>query len=126
MTAPDPARPLVLQVEQPTALEWAEIADNCFKRDDLVRMEWLVMDHLGWRGRTPTPYSFLHLYCYGLASCPAQTICLASYVTVGAGPSFWGCGGRHGSTNAVVWERRVRGRGGGGAGGEVREQLSMG
>ncbi|KAJ9524949.1 hypothetical protein QJQ45_005840 [Haematococcus lacustris] len=48
--------------------------------EDLVRMEWLVMDNLNWRLRTPTPYSFLHLYCFGLASCPVPTICTASFL----------------------------------------------
>ena len=45
-------------------------------------MEWLVIDTLGWRGRTPTTYSFLHLLCYGLANCSATTICAASYLAV--------------------------------------------
>lgn len=45
------------------------------------------MDNLGWRGRTPTAYTFLHLYCYGLASVPAATICVASYIAVCAGSS---------------------------------------
>jgi hypothetical protein len=54
-------------------------------------MEWLVIDSLGWRGRTPTTYTFLHLYCYGLASCTAATICTASYLAVSAPEGSRGC-----------------------------------
>ncbi|KAL6760070.1 cyclin-like protein [Haematococcus lacustris] len=68
------------EVKQLDPADWARIAQQSFTCEDLVRMEWLVMDNLNWRLRTPTPYSFLHLYCFGLASCPVPTICTASFL----------------------------------------------
>eukprot|EP00195_Chlamydomonas_chlamydogama_P015493 CAMPEP_0202900530 /NCGR_PEP_ID=MMETSP1392-20130828/11885_1 /ASSEMBLY_ACC=CAM_ASM_000868 /TAXON_ID=225041 /ORGANISM="Chlamydomonas chlamydogama, Strain SAG 11-48b" /LENGTH=377 /DNA_ID=CAMNT_0049586935 /DNA_START=153 /DNA_END=1286 /DNA_ORIENTATION=+ len=68
------------EVTPPPASDWHEITEKSFRKEDLIRMEWVVIDHLGWRGRSPTPYSFLHLLCYGAGTFSALSICGASYL----------------------------------------------
>jgi hypothetical protein len=48
-------------------------------------MELLVLDTLVWRTKMPTSYTFLHLFAQTLPFCTYNTVCLASYLLVGAG-----------------------------------------
>jgi hypothetical protein len=50
--------------------------------EDVLRMELLVLDTLSWRAKTPTAYTFLHLYAQALPSCSYSTVCLSSYLLV--------------------------------------------
>lgn len=68
------------EVRQPSADEFAEVAANSFKREDLVRTELIIMEELEWRARMPTAYTFSHFYCYGINTCTAPIICLATYL----------------------------------------------
>ena len=50
------------------------------QKEDLLRMERIMLDGLGWRVKTPTSYTFLHLYTQAL-SCPQpKATALAAYL----------------------------------------------
>lgn len=101
------------QEETPSVEQLCDIAANCFKvswysithaqlfplpekqpfssvpcdpqPEDVLRMELLVLDTLSWRAKTPTAYTFLHLYAQALPSCSYSTVCLSSYLLVSNG-----------------------------------------
>ncbi|GAX74423.1 hypothetical protein CEUSTIGMA_g1872.t1 [Chlamydomonas eustigma] len=56
------------EVLQATAAEWTAISDNAFKEEDLSKMEWLILCQLGWRSRSPTAFTFLHLLSSGIGA----------------------------------------------------------
>ncbi|KAI8474472.1 MAG: cyclin-like protein [Monoraphidium minutum] len=69
------------EVSHPTVDEFTEIAADAFKREDLLRMERLLLDQLEWRVQLPTTYVFLHLFTQALAGrlAPAA-IALSAYL----------------------------------------------
>ncbi|WIA14428.1 hypothetical protein OEZ85_002954 [Tetradesmus obliquus] len=50
------------EVVHPSVEELTDIAANCFQVQDLLRMERVLLDGLSWRIKTPTTYTFLHLF----------------------------------------------------------------
>ncbi|KAF6251168.1 cyclin-like protein [Scenedesmus sp. NREL 46B-D3] len=50
------------EVVHPSVEELTDIAANCFQVHDLLRMERVLLDGLSWRIKTPTTYTFLHLF----------------------------------------------------------------
>lgn len=63
----------------PSVNDFTNIADNCFTKADLLRMESVVLDTLEFRLNVPTPHDFLQLYMQGAAVGP-RTRALATYV----------------------------------------------
>ncbi|KAI8475366.1 MAG: cyclin-like protein [Monoraphidium minutum] len=49
------------EVSHPSVDDFTEIAADAFKREDLLRMERLLLDALEWRVQQPTAYTFLHI-----------------------------------------------------------------
>eukprot|EP00879_Flechtneria_rotunda_P009136 GHRR01009565.1.p1 GENE.GHRR01009565.1~~GHRR01009565.1.p1 ORF type:complete len:387 (+),score=79.22 GHRR01009565.1:220-1380(+) len=56
------------EVVHPCVEELTDIAANCFQVQDLLRMERILLDALSWRIKTPTAYTFLHLYTQSTAA----------------------------------------------------------
>jgi hypothetical protein len=77
------------EVGGPTVEELVDVAAGCFRREDLLRMERILLDALGWRVRAPTAYTFLHLIGqalpFGLQPAAAA---LACYLTELAGLDY--------------------------------------
>lgn len=55
------------EVLQPTTAEWVAIADTSFSVEALVQMEFVILQYLTWKVRTPTGYTFLNLFSAGIA-----------------------------------------------------------
>ncbi|KAF8063739.1 NLP3 [Scenedesmus sp. PABB004] len=55
------------EVVHPSVEELTDIAANCFQAHDLLRMERVLLDGLAWRIKTPTAYTFLHLFTQATA-----------------------------------------------------------
>ncbi|KAI8471448.1 MAG: cyclin-like protein [Monoraphidium minutum] len=82
-----------LEVTHPTVAQLTAIAANCFTPHDLLRMERLLLDGLGFGLGAATAFSALHLLAQGLARLPAPAAALAVYLLVGgfaAGRRFEG------------------------------------
>ena len=52
---------------------------------DIVRMELLVLDALGWKLLVPTPFSLLALAAQALAGCSGSVLARATDLLVGTG-----------------------------------------
>ncbi|GBF89618.1 hypothetical protein Rsub_02336 [Raphidocelis subcapitata] len=69
------------EVTHPTVDEFTDIAAAAFNRDDLLRMERLLLDQVGWRLRPPTAFTFLHLLAQALAGrAPPRAVAAAAYL----------------------------------------------
>ncbi|GBF92345.1 G2 mitotic-specific cyclin-A [Raphidocelis subcapitata] len=69
------------EVSHPTIEDFTEIAADAFRREDLLRMERLLLDQLDWRVALPTAYGFLHLLTQAFAGRLApRAIALAAYL----------------------------------------------
>lgn len=64
----------------PSVTDFAGIADNCFSPADLLRMEALVLEVLGFRVNAPTTHTFLSLFKQALRLEP-RTCALACYLS---------------------------------------------
>lgn len=70
------------EVSHPTVDEFTEIAADAFKREDLLRMERLLLDQIDWRVQLPTAYAFLHLLTQALAGrLSPRAIALSAYLS---------------------------------------------
>lgn len=65
----------------PSVQDFTSIADNCFLPGDLLKMEALVLQSLGFRINCPTSHTFLSLFHQGVQSSP-KCQALAAYLTV--------------------------------------------
>ena len=65
----------------PSVQDFTSIADNCFLAGDLLKMESLVLQSLGFRINAPTPHTFLSLFQQGIPSSP-KCQALAAFLTV--------------------------------------------
>lgn len=63
----------------PSVAEFTSIADNCFTKEDLLRMEGVVLDALGFRLNVPTAHEFLQLYLQGCGPVQKRTRALTAY-----------------------------------------------
>jgi hypothetical protein len=69
--------------------ELVDVAAGCFRREDLLRMERILLDALGWRVRAPTSYTFLHLIGQALPrGLQPAAAALACYLTELAGLDY--------------------------------------
>jgi hypothetical protein len=85
------------EVGGPPVDELVDVAAGCFRREDLLRMERILLDALSWRVRAPTAYTFLHLIGQalprGLQPAAAALACYLTelanldYATLAAPPS---------------------------------------
>ncbi|KAL3146333.1 hypothetical protein ABBQ32_003025 [Trebouxia sp. C0010 RCD-2024] len=64
----------------PSVQDFTSIADNCFLPGDLLKMEALVLQSLGFRINCPTSHTFLSLFHQGVQSSP-KCQALAAYLT---------------------------------------------
>lgn len=65
----------------PSVQDFTSIADNCFVPGDLLKMESLVLQTLGFRINAPTSHTFLSLFQQGIQSSPTCHA-LAAFLTV--------------------------------------------
>ena len=65
----------------PSVQDFTSIADNCFLPGDLLKMESLVLQTLGFRINAPTSHTFLSLFQQGMQSSP-KCHALAAFLTV--------------------------------------------
>lgn len=64
----------------PSVQDFTSIADNCFLAGDLLKMESLVLQSLGFRINAPTSHTFLSLFLQGIPSSP-KCQALAAFLT---------------------------------------------
>ncbi|KAK9809838.1 hypothetical protein WJX72_000129 [[Myrmecia] bisecta] len=64
----------------PSVADFVSIADNCFRHNDLLKMESLVLESLSFRINTPTSHTFLSLFKQGSTHSP-RAAAMASYLT---------------------------------------------
>jgi hypothetical protein len=77
------------EVGGPTVDELVDVAAGCFRREDLLRMERILLDALAWRVRAPTAYTFLHLIGQALPlGLQPAAAALACYLTELAGLDY--------------------------------------
>uniref|UniRef100_A0A383WE76 Cyclin N-terminal domain-containing protein n=1 Tax=Tetradesmus obliquus TaxID=3088 RepID=A0A383WE76_TETOB len=70
-----------LEVVQPTVEQFCAVTANHFKRQDLLRMERIVLDVLEFRLSSPSSYTFLHLLAQACSHCVTPSVLsLAMYV----------------------------------------------
>ena len=70
-----------LEVSHPSVEALTAVAAHCFSAQDLLRMERVLLDALGFEvGGGATAYAFLHLYAQGLAGLPPPVAALAVYL----------------------------------------------
>jgi hypothetical protein len=55
------------EVAHPSVGRLTAISANCFRAEDLLRMERILLDALEFRVSSPTAFTFLHLYVQALA-----------------------------------------------------------
>lgn len=65
----------------PSVQDFTSIADNCFLPGDLLKMEALVLQTLGFRINAPTSCIFLSMFRQGIALSP-KAHSMAAYCTV--------------------------------------------
>ena len=61
-----------LEVSHPSVEQLTAVAAHCFGAQDLLRMERVLLDALGFEVANVTSFGFLHLYAQGLAAQPAE------------------------------------------------------
>lgn len=77
------------EVGGPGVEELVDVAAGCFRREDLLRMERILLDALCWRVRAPTAYTFLHLIGQALPrGLQPGAAALACYLTELAGLDY--------------------------------------
>ncbi|KIZ05039.1 Cyclin-A1 [Monoraphidium neglectum] len=70
------------EVSHPSVDDFTEIAADAFQRDDLLRMERLLLDQLEWRVQLPTAYTFLHVFAQALSGrLSRRAIALSAYLS---------------------------------------------
>ena len=72
----------------PSVQDFTSIADNCFHTGDLLKMESLVLQSLGFRINSPTSHTFLSLFLQGVQLTP-KAEAMAAYFTVCCSPSIF-------------------------------------
>ena len=65
----------------PSVQDFTSIADNCFLPGDLLKMESLVLQTLGFRINAPTSHTFLSLFQQGMQA-SSKSHALAAFLTV--------------------------------------------